>query len=211
MNRRHDRQIKPLLQAVEQIVLSETWPAGKSITEFELIRRLQSVDYGLLTEDALHDTLDLFQTHFLLFHCLYRLRQRWHKEGVGDLLISALRIGWQPLAVADSDTELAMNDPLAHYYLDINQLQATDRTAVEDLLGTFWRRFDGLTEPPDPAQQAQALAVMELAALPADSQALRRQYRVRLHRCHPDKGGTEDDVRQLNRAYQILCQSLEQQ
>lgn len=80
--------VAPLYNAISDIVMSQV----NAISEFELIRMLQRPPYELLSSQALRASLDLFQTHFLVFHCLHRLRIEWQREGVGWLRIEPLAI-----------------------------------------------------------------------------------------------------------------------
>ena len=81
-------QVTELLEILA-ILITEN-PAGFS--EHQLLGLLQKSPYSFFASDALKDPLILFQTHFLLFHCLYRLKGMWHQQGRGLLEISALSI-----------------------------------------------------------------------------------------------------------------------
>ena len=83
-----DATVAPLYNAISDIVMSQV----NAISEFELIRMLQRPPYELLSSQALRASLDLFQTHFLVFHCLHRLRIEWQREGVGWLRIEPLAL-----------------------------------------------------------------------------------------------------------------------
>ena len=52
---------------------------GKDISEYDLIRWLQSSDNQTFTDSGLKDSLTLFRTHFLVMHCLYQLRLSWSR------------------------------------------------------------------------------------------------------------------------------------
>ena len=62
------------------------------INEYTLINTLKAPPFGLFKDAALSDPLILFNTHFLLFHCLYKLREQWRLQGVGELDIHATNI-----------------------------------------------------------------------------------------------------------------------
>mmetsp|Transcript_16093 Transcript_16093/g.50599 ORF Transcript_16093/g.50599 Transcript_16093/m.50599 type:complete len:92 (-) Transcript_16093:35-310(-) len=78
------------IQALLQEVLSSFQSQFvEGISEFEIITLLKQPPYSLFDEDALRDSLMLFQTHFVLFHSLYRLRNEWREQKVGELDIAA--------------------------------------------------------------------------------------------------------------------------
>lgn len=200
---------EPLQHAISDIVLGRLTP----MTEFELIRTLQQPPYELLSERALQGNLDLFQTHFLVFHCLYRLRQDWQASGLGYLRIEPLAIQLLTLDETPSNSDatgysLMQSDPLASYYLDLENLASTGEHDVAQLLDSFWRH---LTTPPavKADQRSQALLVMDFEAMPDNLNQLKRQFRRLLHAHHPDKGGATADVQNLQWAYQVLRQALQ--
>lgn len=200
---------EPLQQAISDIVLGRLAP----ITEFELIRTLQQPPYELLSERALQGNLDLFQTHFLVFHCLYRLRQDWQSSGLGCLRIEPLAIQLLTLDETTPQAEeavysLTQADPLAAYYLDLDNLTTTGEQDVAQLLDNFWRH---LVAPPavKADQRSQALLVMDFEAMPDNLNQLKRQFRRLLHAHHPDKGGAAADMQNLQWAYQVLRQALQ--
>lgn len=206
----------PLQEAIGDIVLGQVAP----LSEFELIRALQQPPYELLNKQALQGSLNLFQTHFLVFHCLYRLRNEWQQTGLGLLRIEPLAIQLLSIASASSadthanHTHLVDDDPLAAYYLDLSNFSSTGAHDVEQLLERFWQRFTHSDRTSSAAQittaqQAQALAVIGLASMPENLVQLKRQYRSQLHVCHPDKGGSNQAVQEVQRAYQVLRKVLQ--
>lgn len=258
--------IAPLYNAISDIVMRQV----HALSEFELIRILQRPPYSLLSSQALQASLDLFQTHFLVFHCLHRLRIEWQRDGLGWLRIEPLVIQLVPervgtgcsapsayndsgatrnagtnsdsdandgAAEATSDTmgggsgpenrmvrdratgALQPPDHLAAYYLDMANLHATGAQDVERLLDSFWRALDtdgasiGAPEfsatdsrvgPDRERQQREALRVLELSVMPDEPAQLKRQFRMLLHRHHPDKGGSNTEFRRLQWAYQVV-------
>jgi hypothetical protein len=109
---KHD-ELQFLLQEILNAFQSQ-FTAG--ISEFELITALKQPPYSLFDEDALRDPLTLFQTHFVLFHSLYHLRNEWREQKVGELDIRATQIKLDSILSFDADLQVA--DPLADYYLD---------------------------------------------------------------------------------------------
>ena len=52
----------------------------------EEMKKHEAEHYEFFDKEALRDPLALFQTRFLLFHCLYKLRERWRKEKKYELV-----------------------------------------------------------------------------------------------------------------------------
>lgn len=99
-----------------------------------------------------------------------------------------------------SDTAApAEHDPLAAYYLDLENLDiSTDD--IEALLNQFWTTYlSGSTQPDD-------LAILNLEA-PVTMLEIRRQYRRLAAQHHPDKGGDAATFCELQGAYERLKQS----
>ncbi|WP_018935080.1 DNA-J related domain-containing protein [Thioalkalivibrio sp. ALJ24] len=197
-----DTEVDPgLLAAVEQGVRAQ----AEGQTEHALIARLRDAGVVPFAGADLREPLGLFRTHFLLFHCLYRLRDRLAGEGAW-LRIHCLDIGLQARAPEDargaatSGTRragLVREDPLRAYYLDLTTLDHMDAAAVQALLDGFWRRMDGGD------RRAAALAVLELAD-PVDDAEIRSRYRRLAQRHHPDRGGDTAMLQRLNEARWIL-------
>lgn len=172
-------------------------PAG--VTEHRLIARLRDAGVEPFSGARLQEPLSLFQTHFLLFHCLYRLRDdlaargEWLRIHCLDIGIERVRGGPGP----DADGLPVLRDPLRDYYLDLAQLDTMDAAAVEALLGEFWSRLGR------DRQREQALAVLGLAD-PVDAVAIRRQYRRLAQRHHPDRGGDTATLQRINAARWVL-------
>lgn len=168
----------------------------EGLSEYTLLQRLREdsrVDFADRRPD---DTLDLFRTHFLLFHHLYRLRDRLRDEGGGDLEIHTLNIRWLGTDTSSAQA-LARPDPLRDYYLDLANLEGTTRAELDDLLGRFWARLSRFD------RRGEALAVLELPA-GADLAAIRRQYRRLAMRHHPDRGGDRTRLQAIHAAMAIL-------
>lgn len=224
-----DSTIAPLYDAISEIVLSRV----SSISEFELIRMLQYPPYELLSKRALQANLDLFQTHFLVFHCLHRLRLEWWREGLGTLRVEPLAIqlvadsarvgeshpqtqshsvpGAAPRIESDNNgatSALQTADPLAAYYLDLDNLYATGEQDVERLLDSFWQALRSNEPQVSAAQRSEALVLLNFTAMPDNQAQLKRQFRILLHQYHPDKGGSNVQVRRLQWAYKVLQAAL---
>lgn len=191
--------LEQLDSALETELLSEADP----MREHELIQRLQAAPYELFDEQALTGSLRLFQTHFILFNALYRLREKWRQERLFELGIHTLAIVKKPYE--EYEEAVVAKDVLADYYLNWEHFESTRATDVDDLLNDFWQRFQGTRQPPAQAEVEKAMQVMEVeAAEVADKGNLKRRYRQLLHRHHPDKGGNKHQVQQVKWAYTIL-------
>jgi DnaJ-domain-containing protein 1 len=176
---------------------------GTQCSEFELIKWLQAPDQGVFRADAMSDSVTLFRSHFLVMHCLYQLRNHWLTEQRGFLEISALNIILRPVSERAEHTlksAIAQQDPLAAYYLDLNELE-TDEESIDALLNDFWRRMV------IPDNYDADLATLELQP-PVDSISVRQQYRRLAMRYHPDKGGDGEQFRRVSAAYQRLKQGF---
>lgn len=168
-------------------------PSG--LGEYQLIQRLRAAGCPWLPASTAGDTLALFRTHFLLFHCLYRLRDQLHGEQCACLAIGPLHIGLLPYQAGPRGL---VHDPLRAYYLDLRRLFETGREEVEQLLKSFW---EGL----DPREKKEALRLFSLDARePLDARAIRRRYRQLASAHHPDRGGSTERMQSINAALQVL-------
>lgn len=176
----------------------EAHPDG--ISEYELLECLRREQHPVTAiETSDHDQHRLFQEHFRLFHLLYRLRDRCRREGRADLEIGALRIRVLPHAGGDS-TLPGHPDPLREYYLDWNNLTGTDGAGVDEMLGRFWVRLQGIEERED------ALRALGLAADASFEQARERYRRLAMEH-HPDRGGDQERLQAINAAMDTLARA----
>ncbi len=142
----------------------------------------------------MRSALGLFRAHFLLFHCLYRLRSVLLSKGE-TLNINCLRIN----LVRGSGGEglPAEPDPLAGFYLDASNLERMDTSDVVRMLGDFWRRFR--------RQDVRTDALAELGLEPsAGADEIKRRYRKLAMQHHPDRGGDTAKLQRLNAAMAVL-------
>lgn len=147
------QRIEALQLAIDELLRTNRGPT----TEQQLIQTLSSPPYALIDSAGLRSPLGLFQLHFLIFHSLYSLRQRDAR-----ILIHTLHIGYNRPSASDLDgRDLASEDlaptpmsqadciehmqataePLAQYYLDLDNLFTTSSGDVQALLGNFWNAF----------------------------------------------------------------------
>lgn len=173
-------------------------PAG--IGEHELLKILRWEQPSFAAFDA-REPLSLFRGHYLLFHVLYRLRDRLTRERRGHLVVDPLRIALEPTAVTESGEKSAALTPaldFADWYADLRRL--TTVTAVE--INTWLRQFHAARQ--GWSQRQAALAALELQD-PVDTAAIRRQYRRLAMRHHPDRGGDGQRLREIHAALAVLA------
>lgn len=184
-------------QRLEQLSLQLLLQHPDGISEYQLLQRLRENDSALFPRLEPGDHLGLFQSHFLLFHTLYRLRDALHAGQRGVLRISALLI--ELCDYEAGEAALCEVDPLRDYYLDLANLDGTGEADVEALLSGFWQRL----QQSDPQQIAAALAELELPEASTFSQ-VKRQYQRLVMSHHPDRGGSSAKMHALNEALELL-------
>jgi DnaJ-domain-containing protein 1 len=145
------------------------------------------------------DGLELFRVHFLLFHHLHRLRRSLERQSIGTLEVHCLRIrlGAPASARHNADNLPLGPDPLADYYIDLENLRRTSKEDVEELLRSFWRRYRVYGRE----EEALALLGLGVKATPAE---VRRRYRELALRHHPDRGGDPEHFSRLREAMEVL-------
>lgn len=180
----------------------------EGISEYALIRQLQSEPHCVFEKDALNNDLTMFQCHFMLFHCLYTLQKQWVSEGAGYLQVLATDIRLFPLVEGESNAVLNSTESqkLQAYYLDLNNLRNTDEADVQVLLKDFWSKMekhfgheqDNLND---------AFSVLKLPPS-ASKTEVKKRYRELMHSHHPDKGGTHHQAIEIEQAYRRLMEYL---
>lgn len=173
--------------------LLQRHPTG--LSEHGLLRLLQEADYFPFLGVSPWEPHALFCAHFLLFHALYRLRDRAWERREAQVEISPLNIRWQ--AYSASEAALARPDTLREYYLDLANLEQTSARDVDELLAAFWVRFQRQD------QRAEALQELGLSD-PVDDVTIKRTYRQLAMRHHPDRGGDTARLQLLNAAVRVL-------
>jgi hypothetical protein len=179
------------------LVLRALREAPDGISEYELLKRVEAA--GGCADVAVADAnLALFQKHFLLMNALYRLqRSLWAEERLW-LHISPLRIVLVACQTASASMLSAeVSTALRDYYLDWQQLLATDSTAVANLLNAFWQRFHAYDD------RVAALATLQLD-VGASWPAIKQQYRRLAAATHPDRGGDSAQFLAIREAYEAL-------
>lgn len=189
-----------LLAKLDDALRALLQPGSPPVREYDLIRQLSAPPWSLFDPNALRHPLSLFQTHFLLFHALYRLRNDWLSDRTGELLIDPLGIQLHPWA--PGTRALRRQDRLAAYYQNIENLFQTSESDVEAMLTHF---FDRLLNP---HQRAEALKTLGLPATCQSLATVRSRYRELAMRHHPDRGGCARDFQAIQSAWQYLKKVL---
>lgn len=169
---------------------------NQGLSEFDLLKLLQSRGFGQFEQQDFSDNYALFFSHFILFHTLYRLRDRLHKSQQAELEIGCLKIALHPYQ--SSQTELpAKVDGLRDYYMDLKNLTDTTQSDVKEMLGQFWQRYTAYEHG------TQALQVLGFDHPVAFADIKKRYHQLALQH-HPDKGGEKQRLQQINAAMDIL-------
>ena len=178
-----------------KLALKDKLPVWLPCSEYELISHLR----GNKKLDFMHsepgDTYTLFLNHFLLFHVLYLLRQQWWQQEKAHLDISPLYIQYLPYQA--SNAGLVESDPLQDYYLDLSNLKQTSQNDVDEMMGKFWIGMHR-NEHRD-----KALSVLGLVD-PVDNKTIKSTYQKLVMQYHPDRGGDDIKLKEVNMAMDIL-------
>lgn len=210
-------------QALLELISQEAINGG--ISEYEIITKFKSAPYHLFNADVMSNNLSLFQTHFVIFNALYRLRDLGLELNQFDIDIISSNIRLMPLSQSNSTStqdgassvagtrvqnreELQAIEKLRTYYLDWNNFEKTTETSVNDLLDSFWNNMSSRS----PVQRSQdnltqSLTTLELTDLPSEP-SLKRQYKKLCNIHHPDKGGCQATFQKVHLAYQYIKQRI---
>jgi hypothetical protein len=179
------------LGEIIQAELAEITPCS----EYDLLKRLREYPELSYLKVESTDFHGLFRNHFLLFHVLYQLREKYWENQTAHLEISPLNIQYLPYQAGQQD--LTESDPLRDYYLDLTQLEKTNQHDVDEMLGRFWVSMQR-NEHRD-----EALAILGLSD-PVDDKSIRKTYQKMVMQHHPDRGGDDVKLQELNLAMDIL-------
>ena len=183
-------EARPDYQVIEPHLLTILRRASAPLSEYALLQEL-ATSLAFFNISAL-DTLALFQRHFLLYHCLYRLQQALWASASGHLQISALAIRLHPYQSPPGE-QLAEPDPLRTYYLDLDQMDRTLQPELDAMLADFWLRLARRDT------RAEALTILGLSD-PVDDKRIQQRYRQLVMSHHPDRGGDTATLQLLNAA-----------
>lgn len=179
------------------------------ISEFELLKALEATQK--FNFSLSHQELELFQTHFLLFHFLYQLRDKWLANVTGRLEIHTLEICLHPchdeVNLATKAT-LAKIDPLRDYYLNLENLNIT-AAEVNALLDQFWARFaQQQSSQLSQSQLETDLALLQLSFEQMNLEMVSHQSRKLLQNAHPDRGGSAQAFQSIKEARDRILKHL---
>ena len=208
-------ELPPFPERFESL-LWELLKTRQSLSEYELMKHLSEEGFSEFTPDL--DPIILFRAHFLLFHLLYRLQDRWLSENRGRLSIHTTDIHLQEMdfaansvkdSIQNSRQALLEDDPVKSYYLDYSEFLNTQEDDVLSLLGDFWRRMAGHPiHPIGEEVRLQAQQRLDLEGQTLSIQSVKLQFRSLCQQHHPDKGGDSQIFRQICDAKELLLQSL---
>ena len=165
------------------------------ISEYELMRELGREGHEAYKQSFLQDNLALFRAHFILFHSLYRLRDRLWENTTGFLEISAVKIIRHPYQPSADGLQPA--DDLREYYLNLSNLTDTTETDVDDMLQSFWEKYLAADD------RVEALKTLELQE-PVGYAEIKERYKKCALEHHPDRGGSEETIKEINHAMSVL-------
>lgn len=170
------------------------------LTEHQLMKHLVEAGYDQFTPSL--EELEMFRSHFLLFHILYRLQDEWLDAGIGYLNVYCLDIHLKQ-DTPQAAVKLSHGEHnLREYYLDYETFMSTQKEDVVNLLNEFWEGFGDLpTHTSNEIEQA-----CELLEINDDftTKIIQRQYRKLAQIHHPDKGGDHETFQQLSWAKDVL-------
>lgn len=171
--------------------------APEGISEYDLIRSLSEIQDSPFPEGLFRRTLSLFQGHFLLFHMLYRLRERLRTERRYELKIACMNIRLDPYLEIQGNLP-GEQDRLREYYLDLGNLEKTDEAEVKRMLDDFWKRLQLFN------RREEALGVLGLED-PVSFDTIKSRYRKLVMEHHPDRGGDREMLHRINDAMETLA------
>jgi len=191
---------EPIVEILEEHI--------QGLSEHKLLYALSDRGFLEFNPQLLSEELSLFQTHFFLFHVLYRLRDLLHEQQRYELEIFCLEIRLKPYRDAAVQGQgLAQLDPLREYYIDLKKLHETDAAEVGQMLNGFYRRLEAYE------QRREALEVMGLAEWGLEERLnihiVRRQYRALVKQHHPDHGGDREKFHAVETAMELLSRLYE--
>lgn len=210
-------------------VARHLWSRDEPSTESELLR-IAFPDLRIGGAEP----LSLYQHHFLLFHHLYRLRDKFRAAGF-HLHIHFMRTGRFPLPPAGKcrffhEDRLAFcgreaeagdwthcpahREPLSdgalealslrHFYLDPENYNALDRETAEAFLNGTWELLSRFD------RYQESLDALGIRGTP-DLNQVRTRFRELAKAHHPDRtGASADRFHAVNRAYRFLLRVIPQ-
>jgi hypothetical protein len=176
--------------------LLRTHPEGMS--ELVMLRTLQGEPWYLFGTIDFSSPAALYPVHFLLFHSLYRQRERLAAESGETIDINALNIRIRQTYNAGQQ-EAGQHDALHAFYRDLSNHDLGEST-INRMLDDFWQ---GITRPADD-ELTQACQTLAIDTPPPDLATARQAFRRLAMQHHPDRGGSNEQLQALNRAMATL-------
>ena len=169
---------------------------GEAMSEYALLKLLQQDKrLGPLFDTATGEPLALYRAHFLLFHTLYLLADELAQSQQALLEVSPLVIRCCDYRAGQQ--HLTQPDAVREYYLDWRNYEKTDAQQVDELLASFWVGLHRLDNRDD------ALAALGLSD-PVDDETIRKAYQRLAMQHHPDRGGDDEQIQNINAAVKLL-------
>jgi len=186
-----------------------------ALSEFKLIKALQTAPYQIFEPHVFSDDLALFQTHFIVYNALYRLRDTGLANQTFDIDILPTQITKISLTTntnSNREVKTSESEPetekLREYYLNWQNFDKTNEQDVADLLDSFWQKMTTYRAVNVSDEQLKrALEALDLTDVPTKSE-LKAQYKKLSNSHHPDKGGDKETFQQILFAYQLLNRAI---
>lgn len=182
--------VERIMDASEALL--RTHPEGMS--ELAMLRALQGEPWRLFDSIDFTSPTALYPVHFLLFHSLYRQRERLAAEHSETIDINALNIRIRPTDSAEHQ-HAGQYDALHAFYRDLANHDLAEGT-INRMLDDFWQ---GISRPADD-ELTQACHTLAIDNPPPDLGSARKAFRRLAMRHHPDRGGSNEQLQALNRA-----------
>ena len=176
------------------------------ISEYELIKQLNHQGLHLPTSGS---SLSLFRSHFLVYHVLYQLQNRYWENTQQFLEISALKIQLHE-RITNQNHSLSLfsdDEKLRSYYLNLQNIDNENNESVDDLLNQFWEKVvkGSISE----CDLKKALALFEIE-MPLTLKKVKERYRQLAMLHHPERGGCAEKFQYSLWAFGILQKHLQE-
>ena len=186
---------------MQSVLLDVLNKATDGISEYDLITQLKQTLFSEFdNENIFNDTSKLYTIHFILFNTLYKLRIKLNAQRKNHLDINPICIRLLPYN-EQHDKTLTQPDKLSLYYLDTDNLTNTSQKDIDDMLGLFWVKFM------NPESKQNAMEILGVSE-PFDRKTIKSSYRKLVMQYHPDRGGDNERIQEINNAMEILKRYL---
>lgn len=201
----HAPLTEPVLRLLQgqllNIICMAPVATAEPIEEQYLLNRL-----GLKLQSEAEISADLarFQQHFVLYHLLFHLQTELLELNQGYLCIGLAKV---QLLGPSAMPEAQGQDSRRNYYMDWQNFYQMTEQLLDQHLNDFWQQL--VTPQPSACAlaHAEALALLQLPENFSLKQ-LKRAYRSKALRLHPDRGGEQQQFILLRQAYQQLLQQF---